>query len=124
MDQIGGSSFCFLIFLGERLGVVTRPKGDGLRRDGRGPIASVARRAFRSPGVVLPTKSRDRNDYPSDQARKAGPADPIFKISIMETAPTGRQAGGLARDGSHIIEVEAVTRMRHDIESSGLAGGL
>lgn len=97
---------------GGLVGVVTRPKEDRLS------AATVVdqllrslRRAFRSPGALPAPKSRDRNDYPSDQARdKAGPADPALKISIMNIAPTG----GIP--SRYRIEVEADDRMRQDIE--------
>lgn len=89
MEPIGSRCLWFLIFWG-LVGVVTRPKEDRLS------AATVVdqllrslRRAFRSPGALPAPKSRDRNDYPSDQAREAGPADPALKISIMNIAPTG-----------------------------------
>lgn len=98
-DPIGGSSLLFLIF-GGLVGVVTRPKEDCLSAaTAVDQLLRSLRRAFRSPGGLPAPKSRDRNDYPSDQARKAGPADPALEISIMNTAPMG----GLARDGSHSI---------------------
>lgn len=99
-----------LNFLGARWGGDTTERGPSVGRDGRGPIASVASSGVPIPWVLTAPKSRDRNDYPSDQARKAGPADPALEISIMNIAPTG----GLP--SRYRIEVEADDRMRQDIE--------
>lgn len=79
---------------------MTRLEADGLRP--RRPWTNCfGRFVGRSDVLGRPgPKSRDRNAYPSDQARKAGPADHSLKISIAKIAPTC----GLARHGNHSIE--------------------